>query len=185
VKVSGSSLVFARWVFIALVLLANTPFLYAQADKERKVTSPSAAVYVEMGGPALGWLSIHGEICFYRFEHEEIFGNTVHSLRLSIGATTAPVDRYYLPLVVKLLMFESDHHIEVGTGLSLLLKQVEIDDGFRHSFPASPVVMSFALGYRFEPQNGGFQFRWVYSPIYEFTTGELYPFVGISFGLSF
>lgn len=180
----GSSPVIASRVLIALIMLSYQPCLYAQTLKERKVTSPSAAAYVEMGGPALGWLSINGEVCFYRFEHEKVYGNTVHSLRLSIGATTAPVDRYYLPVGVKLLMFESDHHIEVGTGLSILLKQVEIDDGFKHSFPASLVVMSFALGYRFEPQNGGFQFRWVYSPIYEFTAGILYPFVGISAGLS-
>jgi hypothetical protein len=147
--------------------------------------SPRAAAYAEMFGPALGWLSVNGEACIYRFEHDSIYGNAVHSLRMVVGASVLPEDRYYLPVGIKLLMLESDHHIEVGTGLSILLKVDENDDMFGHRFPASPAIVFFGLGYRFEPQTGGFQFRWVYSPIYEFTTRNFYAYFGISFGLAF
>lgn len=177
--------VIASQVLVVLIMLSYQTCLHAQTREARKVTSPSAAAYAEVGGPALGWLSLNGEACIYRFEHDRVYGNVVHSLRVSIGTTVAPVDRCYLPVGVKLLMLESDHHIEVGTGLSMLLKVDEVDDGFEQPFPASPVVVFFGLGYRFEPQTGGFQFRWVYSPVYEFTTAELYSYFGISVGLSF
>jgi len=181
VKMKASLFVIARRMMIAFLLLSYQTCLYAQTVKERKVTSPNAAVYFEIGGPATSWFSVTGEVCFYRFFR----GNLFHSSRVSIGSTLAPIDRYYLPISTKLLMFESNHHIEVGTGLSILLKQVKGDEGFSVQFPASPVVMTFALGYRYEPQKGGFQFRFAYSPFYEFTTGKLYPGVGISGGTSF
>lgn len=184
-NVRSSFFVIASKVFIALLLLSlYKSYVCAQELNERKVTSPSAAAYLEGGGSGLGWLTIHGEVCFFRFKHQPVHEDFAHSLRLSVGVTTAPTDRYYLPVSLKFLMFESDHHIEVGTGFSILLKEVMIEDGFKHSFPASLVVMTFALGYRFESQNGGFQFRFIYTPVYEFTTEALYPFIGVSVGFA-
>jgi len=153
--------------------------------RDSLVTSPIVTSYLEMAGPAQSWLSAHVEYCAIRFRHEYLDNAISHSLRLSAGISVLPVDRYYLPLGLRYLMFESSSHLEVGVGASILLSEVNGSEGFKTRFPASPVLLTFNAGYRFEPQTGGVQLRIAYTPVYEFTTGTFYSGFGFSLGVAF
>jgi hypothetical protein len=142
------------------------------------VQSPSLCLYAEMFGAGAGMLSIHGEVTAFRFPHNPDGLGICHSLRFSVGYV---VQELFLPIAAKLILFESDHHLETGIGLTFPLK----DRGGSDGYPAAAAMGVFILGYRYEPQEGGFLFRVNYSPFIDTSTGEVASFFfGLSLGFA-
>ena len=149
------------------------------------VISPLLSIYFEFIGPAHSWISIHAEGTIFRFDEVSGYLGLHHSIRLSAGATIYPFDGYFLPVSVKYLIIDSDHHLEAGAGATFLVAELDSSSGITRRYPESPIFMNIILGYRYERRRGGFQFRMAYTPFYDFKTGELFFGAGLSFGKAF
>lgn len=151
-------------------------------DTVYPVVSSLLNIHAEIGGTAHSWLAIHAEGTVFRFDEVRGEIGFHHSVRVSVGATVIPFSGYYVPVNVKYLMLDSDHHIEVGTGASFLVADADSTSEIALHIPRSSVLLNFICGYRYEPRRGGFQFRIGYSPYYEVATGEFWFGFGISIG---
>lgn|GEM_PF-2519059 len=148
------------------------------SNVQRVVTSPSICLYAEMYGAGAGMVSIHGEATAFRFTHKTDGFGLYHSLRFSIGYS---LDGFFLPIAAKFILFESDHHLETGIGLTFPIR----DRGGADGYPAAAAMGIFILGYRYEPQAGGFLFRVNYTPVIDTKTGEINSFFyGLSIGIA-
>jgi len=186
---------FASITFATLIILLYTPSVchsyFVPSERlndsvpptirhvrERPVESPTIGFYSEMGGIGLSLWSIHLEYTVFRFNHNPTSLGLSHSIRASAGYS---IDGYRLPLSVKYILLESSHHIETGLAVTFPLKYQSVND----AFPNNTAVGMFTLGYRYEPQDGGGQFRVYYSPWFDLTTGTVHSWAGLSLGFAF
>lgn len=168
------------------VLLSTTTLLSEPAG-DSVVKSPTMAMYFESGGPALSILSGNFEFTLLRLRPWPSTFPIVQSLRVSAGASIVPVSFAYAPFLLKLILFESSSHIEIGGGISLFLfntTNFDPNDGIRDDFGKKPII-SGIVGYRYEPIDGGFMFRVGYTPFYSLATRKYEPIFAIAVGHAF
>ncbi len=84
------------------------------------------------------------------------------------------------PLTLNYLMGSGKHQLELGAGVVIVSVSGDIDEG---AFEGSGVAGTGTFGYRFQPQDGGFVFRLVLTPL--FGSGGFAPWGGLSLGYSF
>ena len=154
--------------------------------KNKNVMAPNGVCYVETFGTAVSWLAVYFEYTFFRFRQEQWIGGFSHSFRISAGTTMIPIERYYIPVSVRYLMFDSDHHIEIGAGVNMLVADTprpayeEDMTGFSHSL----VLPVGILGYRYENRDGLFVFRLAGTLFFDYEAHETFEQVGVSVGFT-
>ncbi|HLP28140.1 MAG TPA: hypothetical protein VK147_05820 [Candidatus Didemnitutus sp.] len=154
-------------------------------DTVYPVVSSLFNTHAELGGTPFSWLAIHAEGTVFRFDEVQGEIGLHHSVRVSVGATVIPFSGYYVPVNVKYLMLDSDHHIEIGVGAAFLVANIDTSSSDAPTTPPSSIVLNVNCGYRYEPRRGGFQFRIGFSPYYEVATGEFWRGFRVSIGRAF
>jgi hypothetical protein len=147
-----------------------------------EVVSPILGAYLELGGSAASFGSVNVEVCIWRFKKETL----LHSLRFSVGLGTSEPVNGYIPILLKGLFIDSDHHLELGIGCDILWRRVVAGPGSPYKNSSdSPINPIAVVGYRYEKRDGGILIRAGYTPMYDFGYNELVNFTGVSIGIAF
>jgi hypothetical protein len=92
---------------------------------------------------------------------------------VKVGLTTLPIMINYLR--------GGNHKLEIGGGVVLILVSADIKEV--GTLVGSGIAGTAALGYRYQPHTGGFNFRIGFTPIFD--QGGFSPWGGLSLGYSF
>jgi len=155
----------------AFLWITSTVFAQPEVMKTHDRTSPQQALFVELGGQGV-FLTINYDTRFSR-------SNKGLGGRIGIGyfphsifnATTIPVGINYLA-------GKDGKYFEAGVGATFT-KTVFLFG----SDDVSGILGTLTLGFRLQPEEGGFNFRAAVTPVYG--PGGIFPFGGISFGYTF
>lgn len=91
-----------------------------------------------------------------------------------------------IPVTVSYLGGPGDHRLEVGGGPVLAYLSADVDDGVQGVSASGLASIVGMLGYRFQPMDGGFNFRAVFTPHLVIDAEEpLLPWGGLSLGYTF
>ncbi|MDP2042510.1 hypothetical protein [Algoriphagus sp.] len=173
-----------------LVFLTLSQSTFAQTEPE--TFTAKNAVYLEVGGSS-GRYAVNYSKIFHqkgKLKLNASAGFTMWRDKLNSKTTWLPV----IPLEVTAFYGKSNHHLEMGFGVtSYLGRTLERISG---TFELREILVYDAfiplrVGYRYQKPEGGFFFRFGYTPIIDFPprTGGNWSFnpyhAGISFGKSF
>ncbi len=155
-------------IITGLCLSTNTT--YAQ----KTGNSMPQAIYLDLGGPG-GAYSLNYDINFDAAPGG--FGVRAGLSYMSFGG----VGLFTFPVMGNYLFGNGNHFFEVGLGATYMKLSAEGDALF---IDGSGIVGTMNIGYRYQPQDGGFLFRAGLSPM--FGGFGFYPLWGyLSFGYSF
>jgi len=162
-KLSSDKLGFVTILFLTSFFI-STNNVYAQTDSVAANTEFSRnTLFLELLGNA-GLYSIN-------YEHRifEQWGLRVGFSRVNfaLDVETGPVT--LAPLMINHIRGKGNNHLEVGAGV--LLSSSQDTQG-----------ITATVGYRFQPQQGGFHFHVGFTPI---ISDEFLPFGGVGIGVSF
>ncbi|MCX7797287.1 MAG: hypothetical protein N2249_01525 [Melioribacter sp.] len=132
---------------IVLILVMN---IYANDNKDRILLNriSSNAMYVEFGGSGLVFSANYD----YRFAPNWTVRVGLSYLIFGLG----------LPLSINYITGEKNaHHLELGAGLTYAKVTSLFGDGTKSSF-----VPSLSVGYRYQPVDGGFILRILFTPLF-------------------
>jgi hypothetical protein len=165
----------AKWyIWLAVILL---PCLCKAQDSKN-------VVYVEVLGPGI----------LYSVNYERVITDNVTA---RIGASIFSYSYYsgessvvVLPMMANYLWGSGSSKLELGAGADVMVSRE------KHYGDMEPIVspritsdsnilLVGALGYRYQPSDGGFHFRIVASPIVSPYTGYFFPSLGCSAGIGF
>jgi hypothetical protein len=168
-------------IFILLSLLILISFnSFSQELKEADFArTKSRAVYVELLGNGLG----------YSFNYDQRFKNRLDGLGFKAGASyfaLAGASAATFPVGVNYLLGKRGKYFELGLGATYLFA-ADRSNNFspvNNQAFADGITGNMILGYRSEPEDGGFLFRASITPF--FGNGIFWPlFAGVSFGYAF
>jgi hypothetical protein len=159
------------FTFIALLVLSRSTSL---SQSERTLNS----IFLEVGGSGFGYVS---------FNYDRLISNSF-SIRIGYSHTqfAFPIDitTNSFPLLVNYLAGENNSRFEAGIGIAYVnlsasgkLFSSSID------FKTNTLLLATALGYRYQPKDGGLLFRIDLTPFYGY--GEVLFMYGISVGYTF
>jgi hypothetical protein len=170
---------------IALFLLS--PFFFyhsaqAQSVSRSKVDSAQNTraqnVYVELGGPGLLFSANYDT----RFsQHRDGLGGRIGLGFIETGGASVVT----VPVQLNYLLGKKDKYFEIGLGATYASFNSGSDFFSNGSKPltASTVLGTMTFGYRYQPVDGGFNFRASFNPI--FYSSNFVPFGGVSVGYTF
>jgi len=134
-------------------------------------------VYVELGGPGL----------LFSANYDTRFSNRRDGMGGRIGAGYISVDGnslFTLPIQANYLLGKQGKYFEIGLGATFVSTDGNSRDEFLSFDDTSNVIGTMTFGYRYQPVNGGFNFRASINPV--FNSSNFVPyFAGISFGYTF
>jgi hypothetical protein len=121
-------------------------------NNESDTSFKSGSVYLELGGQGIG-LSANAD---YRFHPNLTFRAGLSYLIFGYG----------MPLSLNYITGKnSSHHLELGSGITYI--EIASFSLFGYSTePVRSVIPTATLGYRYQPQNGGFVFRISFTPLF-------------------
>jgi hypothetical protein len=138
----------------------------------------SQNIYMEAGGPGFV-LSIN---------YDTRFGNSRAGLGATGGVGFLPGKGSYLltiPLQLNYLWGAYQHYFELGAGGTFMKYKsgaigdfVPFHDDINKRFAATTTI-----GYRYQPIDGGINFRVSFNPVFD--TDKFYPYAGIGVGYTF
>jgi len=149
---------------------------YSKADSTLNVRAQN--VYIELGGPGL----------LFSANYDTRFSQRRDGLggRIGLGfIETGGVSVVTVPVQLNYLLGKKDKYFEIGLGATYASFNSGSDffsDGSK-PLTASTVLGTMTFGYRYQPVDGGFNFRASFTPI--FYSANFVPYGGISFGYTF
>jgi hypothetical protein len=164
----------------------------ATAQTEPETFTAKNAVYLEVGGSS-GRYAVNYSKIFHQKGKVKLNASAGFSMwhhRLNSKTTWLPV----VPLEISALYGKSNHHLELGMGVtSYLTRSLAFDSETFENIDkvVFDAAIPLRIGYRFQKPQGGFFFRLGYTPIINFPTGGrggwgfLPYWAGISLGKSF
>lgn len=147
---------------VFLLFLVFSAVLNAQDDKRA-----ANNIYVELLGNGY----------FYSLNYERM---VLNSLACRVGvmynlSNDNTNGGTVIPIMVNFLPFNGKHHLEIGGGVTRFSGRLNWDEGAAY-------LPTAAIGYRYQPPEGGFLFKLTFTPI----LGAVRPILGgIGFGYSF
>ncbi|MDR3693305.1 hypothetical protein [Mucilaginibacter sp.] len=135
-------------------------------------------VYIELGGPGL-LFSANYDTRFSQ-RRDGLGGRIGLGFIASGGASVVTV-----PFQLNYLLGKKDKYFEIGLGATY----ASFNSGSNFlSFDTTPVTSNTVLGtmtfgYRYQPVDGGFNFRASFNPIFD--SSNFVPYFGLSFGYTF
>lgn len=179
---------------ILLILFFALLFSFgARAQSEAETFVAKKAVYLEVGGSS-GRYAVNYSKIFHQKGKLKLNASAGFSMWRDQLNDFKTIWLPVIPLEVSALYGKSNHHLELGFGVTSYLgrtldfnsETLELED--KVVFGA---FIPVRIGYRYQKPEGGFFFRVGYTPIIDFPprTGgnwSFYPYhAGISFGKSF
>lgn len=167
----------------ALVLLTSIFYQTARAQSVAPTRTDSLhntraqSIYFELFGPGITFSANYDT----RFSQKrDGFGGRAGVGFLAIGGSSF----VSVPFQVNYLLGKANRYLEIGLGATYVSYT---GTGF-FSFDNTPttthnVLGTMTFGYRYQPVDGGFNFRASFNPLFDSST--FYPFVGISVGYTF
>jgi len=164
----------------------------AGAQTEPETITAKNAVYLEVGGSS-GIYAINYSKIFHQKGKLKLNASAGFSLlphRLDSKTTWLPV----VPLEISALYGKSNHHLEIGMGVtSYLTRSLAFDSETLETIDkvVFGAMMPLRVGYRYQKPEGGFFFRVGYTPFINVPVraGKSWSFnpymAGVSFGKSF
>ena len=182
-----------RLILIVSVLALLTLPFQAISQEETETFSARNAVYVELGGSS-GIYAINYNKIFHQKGKLKLNASAGFSMWRDQLNDFKTIWLPVIPLEVTALYGKSNHHLEMGFGVtSFLGRTLDINS---ETFEMSDKVVFDAfiplrVGYRYQKPEGGFFFRVGYTPFFDVPIREgkswhFYPYyAGVSFGKSF
>lgn len=184
---SSKSILFG--IFLVFITFSQSTF----AQTKSKTFTAKNAVYLEAGGSSGRYAINYSKIVHQKgkLKLNASAGFSMWRDQLNDFKTIwLPV----IPLEVSALYGKSNHHLELGLGFTSYLGRTLDINSETFEFSEKVVYDAFIplrVGYRYQKPEGGFFFRFGYTPIIDFPprTGGNWSFnpyhAGISFGKSF
>ena len=163
------------------------PFFFYHSAKAQSVTHSKADsalytraqnVYIELGGPGLLFSANYDT----RFsQRRDGIGGRIGLGFIDAGGASVVT----LPVQLNYLLGKKDKYFEIGLGATY----ASFNSGSNFlSFDTTPVTANTVLGtmtfgYRYQPVDGGFNFRASFNPIFD--SSNFVPYFGLSFGYTF
>jgi hypothetical protein len=149
---------------------------YSKTDSTLNVRAQN--VYVEFAGPGL----------LFSANYDTRFSQTRDGLggRIGLGfIETGGASVVTVPVQLNYLLGKKDKYFEVGLGATYASFNSGSDFFSNGNKPltASTVLGTMTFGYRYQPVDGGFNFRASFNPI--FYSSNFVPYFGLSFGYTF
>lgn len=173
-------------------MLFTLPF-QAYAQNEAETFTAKNAIYLEVGGSS-GIYAVNYSKIFHQKGKLKLNASAGFSMwrneKLDSRTSWLPA----IPLEVTAFYGKSNHHLEMGFGVTSYLGRTLAIDSETFEFRDKVVFGAFnplRVGYRYQNPEGGFFFRVGYTPIIDFPprTGGNWSFnpywAGVSFGKSF
>jgi hypothetical protein len=169
---------------IAIVFLLS--ILFYSTTRAQRTTSTKADslqntraqnVYFELFGPGLAFSANYDT----RFSQQR----DGLGARAGIGFIAAGGDSFFsIPVQANYLLGKASKYFEIGAGATYASYTSSGFFSFTNtSTTAHKVFGTMTFGYRYQPIDGGFNFRASFNPFFDSST--FYPFVGFSFGYTF
>jgi len=179
-----------KYLALGLALFGSC-FSYCQKTNSSEKFPGQASFYAELGGPGilfsanydrrfkksqLGWggRAGIGFVSAYDSDYDPVSGYYYYDDRVSV--ITLPVQVNYI-----FGKNNSPHTFEVGAGLTVVGKKLEILDFYDDK--KSNIFGTFSFMYRRQPREGGFAWRAGFTPL--MARGYIQPFAAASVGYSF
>ena len=141
------------------------------------------AIYVEVLGPGIAY-SINYE---YRIIKQIGLraGFSSWSMSTNLFSSNGKSKFTEFPLIVNYLVGDNNDHLELGLGMVVGFISTKDKSFFGSDYSSKDhfSIGTATIGYRMEPNDGGFMFRIAFTPF--FTFKNVWPFGGISFGYAF
>ena len=163
---------YSKVALLSLFLLVGSVTARAQTPKDSTDRFCRDAVYIELGGSG-GLYSFNFD---YRISKE---------IGFRLGFTAWSIVTAF-PITVNYLVGWHAHHIELGMGAVVGFVSLTGGTSFLGNGPstgAQALWWEGTIGYRYQPDDGGFVFRIDYTPLLE--PKGIYSWGGISFGYAF
>ncbi len=167
-------------IFVIITLSSN--YIFAQNAINTKTDSldnkRAQNVYAELAGPGL----------IFSVNYDTRFSNKQDGLggRIGIGGLSSNGSSIFtIPVQLNYLLGKSNKFFEIGLGFTYMSYSGSNFDIFNDSqINVNKVVGTMNFGYRYQPKEGGFNFRGGISPIFDGNNFIPYYF-GVSFGYTF
>lgn len=161
---------YSEGVILFLVLVLTSASAKAQSAKDSTSHFCRDAIYVELGGSG-GLYSVNYD---YRITKEMNF-------RIGLAASYNAIA---FPIIASCLVGGHANHFEIGIGTTVQFSSaVNGRSLFRKGEIRRLAIGTALIGYRYQPDSGGFVFRIDYTPL--FTFGLFESWGGISLGYAF
>lgn len=186
---------FAKWLILLLAFFLIVHIdLFAQGEAE--TFTAKNAVFISVGGSAL--YAVNYDRIFYQKEKLKLSGSMGFSMlrRKTENPVLSAINwSPYIPVEFSAFWGKSNHHLEIGTGVTVFsLPDFQLDEenlimtqeGVKWD---ASVIMR--IGYRYQKPEGGLFFRVGYTPGFNLNLSsenavDFYPaWVGLSVGKSF
>ncbi|MFD1256437.1 hypothetical protein ACFQ3S_06475 [Mucilaginibacter terrae] len=166
------------WVTLLMLLLNQASAQTSDGKTDSTLFKRVQNVYVELGGPGLLFSANYDT----RFQNrQDGIGGRVGLGLFATGGfslTTVPVQLNYL-------LGKKGKYFEIGLGGTFVKannnNDNDNDDFF--DFNESTTIGTMTFAYRYQPVNGGFNFRGGLNTL--FNSSNFVPFYGVSFGYTF
>ena len=153
----------------------------AKADSAKTVRAQT--IYAEFGGPGL----------FVSANYDTRFSQQRGGLGGRIGLGFAPpvadygVSLIIVPVQVNYLLGKKSNFFEIGLGATFVTYSNSNAKAllFNKSISNHSILGTMTFGYRYQPINGGFNFRAGLNPVFYSSTFEPFKYFGLSFGYTF
>jgi len=170
--------------FLVLLLLTPTHIMLSQTIEQSK-----NSMFLELGGQAI----------LYSLNYDRMMSPQL-GFKLGISYAihnTDPENEHYifLPISANFFKGKTSHKLEVGLGITPTFEKttgltgIYLGDGKWQYEDRTNIILliSFFLGYRYQPNKGGFCFRAGLNPLIDFrkNDSQIYPMPTISFGWTF
>lgn len=162
-----------RLIIFVLLGLMHLPFSGAFSQERTAYNS----VYLELAGNGIIY-SMNYDRMFL-----ESFSGRIGIMFLSATSESGGgnVSITFLPIMANYLIGSANHKFEVGVGPLIVIASATFTE--TGSFSGTAVGGTATAGYRYQPTDGGFNFRAGFTPI--FGAGGFLPWAGVSFGYGF
>jgi hypothetical protein len=169
------------------LIAATALVMVAPSAKAQGAKSANNAIYLELGGSGVIY-SVNYERMISKMGVRAGFSYlSVNGAAVSGGSvSSAKVSATGVPLTMSYLGIGGNNKLELGGGVLFEKFSGQASWGPGQDVKAGAVVpmATFIMGYRYQPRNGGFNFRIAFTPVYHPDLG-FWPWGGMSFGVSF
>ncbi len=154
---------------VLLFIWASVP-AKAQSAKDSTSRYCQNAMYVELGGT--------GGLYSVDYDHR-----ITKEIGFRVGFTTWSIVTGF-PVTANYLIGSHGHYLEIGIGADLGFTTFEDRSLLENALRLGGAVGTCTIGYRYQPNHGGFVFRIDFTPLFP-PKDHVYPWGGISLGYAF
>lgn len=149
---------------------------------QRVHAQPMYSLGVSGMGMGVHWLGLTAEMYIYRPDTV----TRLRSLNLAVSYGAPQLHVSYVPVELRAVLFSGSSHLEVAVGANI---QVEYNEWVPAStfkeVPSYVLVPGASLAYRYEPDDGGFFFRYGFGVLFYYNDNLGQAFGTATAGFSF